>query len=210
MLVEKAEAAGYTFACMAPTGIAATNLPDGRTVHSSFGFTLDIHSNQFQPKLTTDGLNRIRLRLKTDTIIGIIVDEISNIHAKMLGIIDNRLQQIMATVSPFGGLAVILLDDSFQLPAVGATDSIFASIVKLAYPNRERRLRQEGPDIRGRYLFTKFQQIQFQQQMRCGNKEHNCMLERLRHPTNPKLRLHVDYIRQLKKWNSSDFTTSDD
>lgn len=38
MIVNKGKAAGFTFACMAPTGIAAANLPDGRTIHSPFGF----------------------------------------------------------------------------------------------------------------------------------------------------------------------------
>lgn len=208
-LVKKAETAGYSFACMAPTGIAATNLPDGRTIHSSFGFTLDLHYNKFQAALTTDGLNRIRLRLKTNTLLGIIVDEVSNMHAETLGQIDNRLQQVMATNSPFGGLAVILLGDSFQLPPVGATDSIFGSIVKLADPSQQYKIRQTGPDIRGRHLFAQFKKIQFDQQMRCTNEDHNRMLEQLRHPTNSEVRVDLDYIRRLKILSSDDLKTND-
>lgn len=77
-------------------------------------------------------------------------------HAEMLGQIDRRLQQIMATASPFGGLAITLLGDSFQLPPVGASDTIFGSIVKMAYPIRQRRINQEGTDLKGRTMFSRF------------------------------------------------------
>lgn len=86
---------GYTIICVAFTGIAAGNLPQGRTIHNLFVFSVaDLKSTKFVDDLTTDKLNQLRSRLKTSSLIMLVIDEISYISPGVLGQIDNRLRQI--------------------------------------------------------------------------------------------------------------------
>ena len=79
---------GFTTLCVAPTGIAASNIPGGKTVHSAFNFSIKMKTSEFLPDLQTDDLNRLRLTLKTSTLALVIIDEISYLSAEMLGQIE--------------------------------------------------------------------------------------------------------------------------
>jgi hypothetical protein len=62
----------------------------------------------------------------------VIIDEVSNISAHMMGMIDSRLREIMDRPTiPFGGLSVIFFGDLSQLPPV-KNKSIARSALELA------------------------------------------------------------------------------
>ena len=102
-------------AICAPTGKAAA-LIDGMTLHSF----LSLPVNQCKHKLVqlnSDVSNRIGVKLKDLQLL--IIDEISMVGFTMFQQVDARLQQIMKSKKPFGGVSVIVLGDFNQLRPVG-------------------------------------------------------------------------------------------
>jgi len=97
----------------APTGKAAFNIK-GNTLHSAF----KIPANRgFQYcALDSDRLNTIRTQLKK--LKAIFIDEISMVGNGMFNFLNLRLQQIMGTKEPFGGVSLITVGDLFQLKPV--------------------------------------------------------------------------------------------
>ncbi len=97
----------------APTGKAAFNIK-GNTLHAAF----KIPANRgFQYcSLDSDRLNTIRTHLNKLKVI--FIDEISMVGSGMFNFLNLRLQQIMGTKEPFGGLSLITVGDLFQLKPV--------------------------------------------------------------------------------------------
>ena len=124
---------GYTTTCVAFTGIVARNLTKGRTIHNLFNFSVtDLKQKKFVSDASTDQLNQLRSRLNTTNLVMLVIDEISYISPEVLGQIDNRLRQLMAKPDiPFGGIAVLLMSDFFQLPPVAATYTLYSPLVGL-------------------------------------------------------------------------------
>lgn len=118
---------------MAPTEIAASNLPNGRTIHNQFEFSItELKSLIFLPDLPADQLNALHARFKSEILIMIVIDEISYISPEMLAQIDNRLRQLMANPeTPFGGIAVLLMGDFFQLPPLTTRYTLYGACVKM-------------------------------------------------------------------------------
>ena len=86
----------------APTGKAAF-LIHGYTLHSLFHIPA---SQGFSYKaLTSNKLNSLRCKFSAVRVL--IIDEISMVGKQMFNFIHQRLQQIMGTSLPFGGLSVI-------------------------------------------------------------------------------------------------------
>ena len=102
-------------AICAPTGKAAA-LNDGMTLHSYLSLTVNQCKHKLV-KLDSDISNRIGVKLKDMQLL--IIDEISMVGFTMFQQIDARLQQIMKTKEPFGGISVIVLGDFTQLRPVG-------------------------------------------------------------------------------------------
>lgn len=98
---------------VAPTGKAAFNI-SGNTLHSAF----KIPANQgFEYcTLDRDRLNTIRAQLRRLEVI--FIDEISMVGSGMFKFLNLRLQQIMGTSKPFGGVNLITVGDLFQLKPV--------------------------------------------------------------------------------------------
>ena len=97
----------------APTGKAAFNIKSN-TLHAAF----KIPANRgFQYcSLDSDRLNTIRTQLKKLKVI--FIDEISMVGSDMFNFLNLRLQQIMGTKEPFGGISLITVGDLFQLKPV--------------------------------------------------------------------------------------------
>lgn len=97
----------------APTGKAAFNIK-GNTLHAAF----KIPTNRgFECcTLDSDRLNTIRTQLNKLKVI--FIDEISMVGSGMFNFLNLRLQQIMGTKEPFGGLTLITVGDLFQLKPV--------------------------------------------------------------------------------------------
>ncbi|CAF4877058.1 unnamed protein product, partial [Rotaria magnacalcarata] len=98
----------------APTGKAAT-LIDGMTLHSFLSLPVNQCKHKLV-KLDNDISNRIGVKLKDLQLL--IIDEISMVGFTMFQHVDARLQQIMRTKKPFGGISVIVLSDFNQLRPV--------------------------------------------------------------------------------------------
>lgn len=132
-LYKKGKDMGYHVGCMAPTGIAGGNLPEGRTIHNLWGFSIaDLKKDKFLEDLCADLLNALHSRIKSEKLIIIVIDEISYISPEILAQIDNRLRQLMGKPEvPFGGISVILMGDFFQLPPVGTRYNLFEACIKM-------------------------------------------------------------------------------
>jgi ATP-dependent DNA helicase PIF1 len=107
----------YSIMYVAFTGIAAANLPNGKTIHNHFNFSInDLKKSNFFPDLPTDKLNQLRSRLSTSKLVMLVIDEISYSTPETIGQIDNRLRQLMGKPEiPFGGIAVLLMGDFFSI-----------------------------------------------------------------------------------------------
>ena len=98
---------------VAPTGKAAFNIR-GNTLHSAFKIPANRGFNYCT--LDRDRLNTIRAQLQRMQVV--FIDEISMVGSGMFNFLDLRLQQIMGTKEPFGGLSIITVGDLFQLKPV--------------------------------------------------------------------------------------------
>jgi len=102
-------------AICAPTGRAAS-LIDGMTLHSFLSLPVNQCKHKLV-KLDSEVSNRIGVKLKDLKLL--IIDEISMVGFTMFQQVDARLQQIMRSKQPFGGISVIVLGDFNQLRPVG-------------------------------------------------------------------------------------------
>lgn len=115
---------------LAPTGVAAINA-GGQTIHSFF---------QIPPSLYVPGDKRLRTSAPKDdkeqsTIFDVfrykkekqmairslellVIDEISMVRADLLDVVDTLLRVYRHDYRPFGGVQVIFIGDTFQLPPV--------------------------------------------------------------------------------------------
>ena len=97
----------------APTGKAAFNI-NGNTLHSAF--KIPANRGFEYCSLDSDRLITIRTQLKKLKLI--FIDEISMVGSGMVNFLNLRLQQIMGTKEPFGGISLITVEDLFQLKPV--------------------------------------------------------------------------------------------
>lgn len=99
---------------LSPTGIAALNV-GGQTIHSFFGLGFGL----LQPK-DVRSCYRHRSVLEKHPII--IIDEVSMVRSDVFTAIDISLRKTLGVKRPFGGLQIILLGDTGQLPPVVVTN----------------------------------------------------------------------------------------
>ena len=106
---------------LAPTGVAALNV-NGVTIHSFFGFNL----GYLNPQQATYCERRASVLLRYPTII---IDEISMVRSDVFDTINVTLQKTMRNKVPFGGLQIILMGDTGQLPPIvkGEESQFFAN-----------------------------------------------------------------------------------
>ena len=97
----------------APTGKAAFNIK-GNTLHAAF--KIPANRGFEYCALDSDRLNTIRSQLKKLKVV--FIDEISMVGSGMFNFLNSRLQQIMGTKEPFGGVSIISVGDLFQLKPV--------------------------------------------------------------------------------------------
>ncbi len=115
-------------AVLAPTGVAAVNVK-GQTIHSFFGFKLDI-----TPETVKDIKPANRQLYKN--LDSIVIDEISMVRADILDCVDIFMRMHGKKKSlPFGGVQMIFIGDLYQLPPVTTSSErhIFSSYYKSPY-----------------------------------------------------------------------------
>jgi hypothetical protein len=100
---------------LATTGMAATVI-NGSTIHSGkHGLGLPVGNSAFQ-KLKGKRLDEMQERLKNTVLV--LIDEFSMLRARELYYTDQILKQVFGNNKPFGGIAVVLIGDTGQIPAV--------------------------------------------------------------------------------------------
>ena len=136
----------------------------------------------------------------------LVIDEISYISPEVLGQIDNRLRQLMAKPDiPFGGIAVLLMGDFFQLPPVAATYTLYSATVKLLVESKEIDIDTPGPRTRGTLLFSKFKKFELTQQMRAADDHsHTAMLNQMRNPLPGCNPINSEQLTSLKTLGAND------
>ncbi len=105
---------------LAPTGVAAVNAK-GQTIHSFF----QIEPSLFVPddtRLTTRfyktfNYNQDKIKMIKNMEM-LVIDEISMVRCDLLDVVDVILRKVRRNPNPFGGVQVILIGDTFQLPPV--------------------------------------------------------------------------------------------
>ncbi len=169
----------------APTGVAASVLNGGRTVHSLFG--LD-NRNRKKNSISSSLSGGKLLALKN--LIGdsacLLIDEVSFVSAKMLSEVDTKLREIKSSQLPFGGLMVILSGDMFQLPPVREL-SLYSAVLKPKHSLNEI-------ESNGVNLFKSFQLIPLEEQMRLKTAE------------TESARQHLQYLEQIRTNHDQPFS----
>ena len=97
----------------APTGKVAFN-KKGNTLHAAF--KIPANRGLEYCALDSDRPNSIRAKLKELRVI--FIDEISMVGSSMLNFLNLRLQLVIGTHTPFGGISLITVGDLFQLKPV--------------------------------------------------------------------------------------------
>lgn len=133
---------------LAPTGVAAVNA-GGQTIHSFFNIKpsvyvpgdkrLRFHSSPQDAEMTTIvdhfRFNKEKLSLIRNLEL-LVIDEISMVRCDLLDVIDQLLRFTRRRhYTPFGGVQVILIGDTFQLPPIANHDdwSVLSRFYKSPY-----------------------------------------------------------------------------
>ena len=110
---------GIAYAYTASTGIAATH-GHGVTIHAWSG--IGVRESLSARDLDLLASNR-RLATRIEKTHVLVIDEISMLPARSLGLVDAVCRHVRGTPLPFGGLQVVLVGDFFQLPPVVRRDA---------------------------------------------------------------------------------------
>ena len=152
------------FLCTAYTGVAASLLNGGETIHSLFQFYIGknniCHSNS---TLSDIALRTMHEKIKDCNYI--IIDEISMVGSSMLCKIHHRLQELTGNDLPFGGKNILALGDFFQIIPVGDS-CLYKDIIK--YIVLEKEEKDKKLNITGAALFSKFKLLTLDDQVRAA------------------------------------------
>lgn len=124
---------------LAPTGVAALNVK-GQTIHSFFGFGVDVTVDKIRTKKTKPRQAKLYKKLQM-----IVIDEVSMVRADLLDCIDMFLRLYGPHAQqPFGGVQMVFIGDLYQLPPVvtSAERSIFNTLYQTPYFFSARALDQ--------------------------------------------------------------------
>lgn len=160
--------------CVAPTGIAASGLPSGMTIHTAFAIAI-AEAAKGASTTSKGAVMLARDRLQNARII--VIDEISMVSASLLVSIDVRLRDWFNGALAFGGLSVVLMGDFFQLPAIQG------SLLNVA------------PASPAGLLFGLFQLLEFSDQCRAADDpEHAARLDYFRNPSRSRYPVEASQI----------------
>ena len=116
LLLAKVRLEGKIALATASSGIAATLLSGGRTVHSSFRVPLNLVVNEMPICSISKSGNEAELMRNTHLIV---IDECSMLHKRAYEAIDRMLQDLRDSNQLFGGVTVLIAGDFRQcLPVV--------------------------------------------------------------------------------------------
>lgn len=108
--------ADESVAITASTGMAASHLEDGCTIHSLARLGIAKHISGAERMAASISLTELQ------AITYLVIDEISMIRADFFDLLNERCKRARRCRLPFGGLIVILVGDFLQLPPVVKDD----------------------------------------------------------------------------------------
>ena len=85
--------------------------------------SMGAYGNKPKQHLSTDALTKARAQFKAESAIDIedvgvlVIDEVSFMSTEKIGLAEKRWRQMLCCDRPWGGLAVALVGDNWQLPA---------------------------------------------------------------------------------------------
>jgi hypothetical protein len=180
-MVGRATAMGCRISCTAFTGVAASNLPRALTIHSMFAIpTSDGRSGEGTvayhrelPPLQKDRLVLMRTQLHATDIV--LIDEISTVSPSMLAWVHQRLCEVSGRNVSFGGYAIIVLGDFYQMPPTVPSTSLYDAIMDLSgasvasgRPKSFVKYTEGHPGYTGAFLFREFRMFELTEQMRAA------------------------------------------
>jgi hypothetical protein len=207
-LVRRLRECRYDMLSCAPTGIAASLLVDGKTIHSLFQIyipkkkqtTAHSHTNRTLQPLKDADLIAARDTFAKCKVL--LVDETSMIDPSLLHHIHTRLCQIMGCEEPFGGLAIVLLGDFFQLKPVKGTAFFDAALNPI--PDQKKAT----PFAYGCELLALFKMVDFTQQYRSKDPAHTATINQMRTMEKPITLSLLDSLQVLSKDDVKPVSTS--
>lgn len=110
---------------LVPTNLAASLYKGARTMHSFFYGAFDNLDEGYQnPENITSG----KVASIRHSLVGVkllVIDEISMVRADLFEMMNQIWQKALENTLPFGGIAVVLVGDLFQLPPIVSDDAVY-------------------------------------------------------------------------------------
>ena len=110
---------------LVPTNLAASLYKGARTMHSFFYGAFDNLDEGYQnPENVTSG----KVASIRHSLVGVkllVIDEISMVRADLFEMMNQICQKALENTLPFGGIAVVLVGDLFQLPPIVSDDAVY-------------------------------------------------------------------------------------
>lgn len=110
---------------LVPTNLAASLYKGARTMHSFFYGAFDNLDEGYQnPENITSG----KVASIRHSLVGVkllVIDEISMVRADLFEMMNQICQKALENTFPFGGIAVVLVGDLFQLPPIVSDDAVY-------------------------------------------------------------------------------------
>ncbi len=122
-LTRKLFSEGHRVVCCAPTGIAASLLPNGFTCHKLFRIPVSEETDSNLNSLLTKSSNDVNARLLRMATV-IVWDECSMVHRELFDLVNKVLKDVSNSELPFGGKTVIIAGDfNQQAPVLAGVDA---------------------------------------------------------------------------------------
>lgn len=110
---------------LTPTNLAASLYDGARTIHSYFWGALDDLVEGFQDPSNITDIKAKSFRSGLNGVNMIVIDEISMVRSDLFEMINVICQKNKGNDLPFGGIAVVLVGDMFQLPPIVSDDATY-------------------------------------------------------------------------------------
>ena len=140
------------------------------------------YANTWLPKLGEGPLILKRMEEQMSTQL-LIFDEISTSTPNQLALLNQHLQDMKQDVRPFGGMAVLLIADFFQLGALFG-DSFVTVMIRNFITNAQGRTDTALPQHQGCELLRLFTYTVLHNQNRCKEESRIACINWMRDPSN--------------------------
>jgi hypothetical protein len=152
----------------------------GRTIHSIFKLQKGNLTKQSQKDMSDSVRTAIKCLLEPSDIplFMVLIDEVSTLSPVLFNHINWALQQVYQNIKPFGGIAVVLVGDFYQLPPSGEKQTLVDVLVK-KYVFNAVDLNEHS--VTAAELFRPFKKIELIENLRASEDPlHSLLVQKLR------------------------------